>query len=215
MNPIIEYFIAGPFEVMTYLVADPLSKEALIIDPAGRLEEIQRRVGSEELRVRYLILTHCHVDHLLAIQDFKEAFSAKVAMHHLDKELLQEGYDSLFGDISQFQRVPIDISLTDDQILECGGLRLKVIHTPGHTPGSICILLGNNLFTGDTLFVGAVGRTDLKGGSFDTLLRSIKERILPLPDDTIIWPGHDYGDTPTSTIGREKSENPYITDFLL
>jgi hydroxyacylglutathione hydrolase len=89
-----------------------------------------------------------------------------------------------------------------------------VIHTPGHTPGGICLYARNNLFTGDTLFVGAAGRTDLPGGSLDVLLDSLQHKILPLPEETVIWPGHDYGDRPTSTLGREKKTNPYFTDFF-
>lgn len=95
------------------------------------------------------------------------------------------------------------------------GIDDPLIHTPGHTPGSVCFLANGNLFTGDKLFVSAVGRTDLTGGSLDTLLESLEKRLIILPGETVIWPGHDYGDTPTSTIAREMEENPYITDFLL
>lgn len=110
---------------------------------------------------------------------------------------------------------PADKSLKDGEVLEVGSLGIEVIHTPGHTPGSVCFHVNGNLFTGDTLFVGAVGRTDLTGGSLDTLLESLEKRVIVLPKDTVIWPGHDYGETPTSTIGREIKENPYITDFIL
>jgi glyoxylase-like metal-dependent hydrolase (beta-lactamase superfamily II) len=105
--------------------------------------------------------------------------------------------------------------LRDGDVLKLGDARVEVIHTPGHTPGSVCFLVEGNLFTGDTLFVGAAGRTDLTGGSLDDLLRSISERLIVLPDDTVIWPGHDYGQTPSSTIAREKAENVYITEFLV
>ena len=100
-------------------------------------------------------------------------------------------------------------------MLSIGNLEVRTIHTPGHSPGSSCYLVGNNLFTGDTLFVGDVGRSDLVGGSFETLLRSIKERIIVLPEETRVWPGHDYGEMPTSTLAWELKENPYITDFIL
>lgn len=96
-----------------------------------------------------------------------------------------------------------------------GELRLKVLHTPGHTPGGVCYHTPGQVFTGDTLFVGAVGRTDLRGSSMRGLLRSIAERLLPLPDDTVVWPGHDYGVTPQSTLGRERAENPFITELIL
>jgi glyoxylase-like metal-dependent hydrolase (beta-lactamase superfamily II) len=110
---------------------------------------------------------------------------------------------------------PADIRLKDEDIVEVGTLKVKVIHTPGHTPGSVCYLVDGNLFCGDTLFVGAVGRTDLIGGSLETLLESLEKRLIVLPKETTVWPGHDYGDTPTSTMGREMEENPYITDFIL
>jgi len=212
---LIRYFIAGPFEVMTYLLADLESGEAVVIDPAGRLEEIKQIVESNSLEVKLVVATHGHVDHILELKGFQSAFGSKAAMHDLDHRLLKEGYDSLFGDISEFKELAINHYLEDNQIIYLGKHPIKVLHTPGHTPGSVCLLIENNIFTGDTLFVGAVGRTDLKGGSFETLLDSIKRKILPLPDETIVWPGHDYGDTPTSTIGRERQENPYITDFLL
>jgi glyoxylase-like metal-dependent hydrolase (beta-lactamase superfamily II) len=109
----------------------------------------------------------------------------------------------------------VEIELKDGHSLEAGTLMIKVIHTPGHSPGSVCFYVEGNLFTGDTLFVGAAGRTDLTGGSLDTLIESIEKKILTLPKDTVIWPGHDYGDTPTSTIDREMKDNPYITDFIL
>ncbi len=102
-----------------------------------------------------------------------------------------------------------DRLLTDGDIIAIGETELRVIHTPGHSPGSICIYADGNLFTGDTLFVGAVGRTDLAGGSAPTLLSSIREKLYTLPDETIVWPGHDYGEAPASTIGREKAENPF------
>jgi glyoxylase-like metal-dependent hydrolase (beta-lactamase superfamily II) len=110
---------------------------------------------------------------------------------------------------------PVDIRLKDEDVVEAGTLNIKVIHTPGHTPGSVCYLIDGNLFCGDSLFVGAVGRTDLIGGSLETLLESLEKKLMVLPKETIVWPGHDYGDAPTSTIGREMEENPYITDFIL
>jgi glyoxylase-like metal-dependent hydrolase (beta-lactamase superfamily II) len=110
---------------------------------------------------------------------------------------------------------PVDMTLKDRDILEVGTLNIEVIHTPGHTPGSVCYLVSENLFTGDTLFVGAAGRTDLIGGSLNTLIESIEKRLIVLPKQTIVWPGHDYGESLSSTIGREMEENPYITDFIL
>jgi len=109
----------------------------------------------------------------------------------------------------------IDIDLTHGDELQLGHFKIRILHTPGHTPGSICLHINNCLFSGDTLFVGDAGRTDLPGGNLDTLIQSIKSQIIPLHPETLIYPGHDYGDTPVSTIGREINENIYITDFIL
>jgi glyoxylase-like metal-dependent hydrolase (beta-lactamase superfamily II) len=108
----------------------------------------------------------------------------------------------------------VDLPVVDGHQLSLGRFQATVIHTPGHTPGSICLYFPGHLFTGDTLFVGAAGRTDLPGASLDQLIKSLEEKIMPLPDDTIVWPGHDYGDTPTSTLGQEKADNPFLTDFF-
>jgi hydroxyacylglutathione hydrolase len=109
---------------------------------------------------------------------------------------------------------PADVRVRDGDELRFGGLTMKFIHTPGHTPGACCILIDGNLFTGDTVFVGAVGRTDLPGASFEQLIDSLQTKIITLPPDTKVWPGHDYGDSPQSTVRREMETNPYITDFL-
>ena len=108
----------------------------------------------------------------------------------------------------------IDRQVEDGDRMPVGQVEFTVFHTPGHSPGSICLYTPGHLFTGDTLFVDDAGRTDLPGGSLDTLIASIQQKILPLPDDTIIWPGHDYGDTPNATLADQKVSNPYITDFL-
>jgi glyoxylase-like metal-dependent hydrolase (beta-lactamase superfamily II) len=107
-----------------------------------------------------------------------------------------------------------DLLVNDGQRLPLGRWEAMVLHTPGHTPGGICLYFPGHLFTGDTLFVGAAGRTDLPGGSLETLISSLEAKIMPLPDETRIWPGHDYGDTPSSTLGEEKIHNPFLTDFF-
>ncbi|MCU0615045.1 MAG: MBL fold metallo-hydrolase, partial [Desulfobacterales bacterium] len=168
-------------------------------------------------KLKYILNTHGHADHVVANQKLKQIFSVPVCMHKAD--------DAFFSD-SNVRKIttkelglpppePADILFKDEDIFKVGNLSIKVLHTPGHTPGSSCFLVGGNLFTGDTLFVGAVGRTDLTGGSLNTLLESLGKKIIPLPPETKIWPGHNYGDTPTSTIARETEENPYITYFLL
>jgi hydroxyacylglutathione hydrolase len=214
---IIKQIPVGPLQVFTYLVACPRTKEAVIIDPAGEEEQFCAMVEEEEVKVKYILNTHGHPDHVLANQSLKVLLDAPTCMHEADDLFFSEKEirKSAAKELGLPPSGPVDIRLKDGDVLEVGALKIKVIHTPGHTPGSVCFLINGNLFTGDTLFVGAVGRTDLIGASLDTLLKSLEERLLPLPKDTVIWPGHDYGETPTSTISWEMQENPYITDFIL
>jgi len=207
----------GPFQVMTYLVACPETREAVIIDPAGEEDKILALVQTQGVIVKYILNTHGHSDHVLGNPKLKEVLNVPVCMHEAD--------DRFFSDPSVREKSsqelglpppdPADIRLKNEDVIKVGTLDIKVIHTPGHTPGSVCYLIDGNLFCGDTLFVGAVGRTDLIGGSLETLLESLEKKLIVLPKETVVWPGHDYGDTPTSTIGREMEENPYITDFIL
>ncbi len=204
-------------KVNTYVVACRKSRQAVIIDPADDWQQVLDTVESEKLKPVMVLNTHGHGDHVAGNRKMKEAFAIPIAMHRADDDFFQ---DSQLR--QEFERIlgyrcpdPVDRRLEDNDTIHFGDLKLEVIHTPGHTPGSACFLCAGNLFTGDTLFVGAVGRTDLPGGSLEQLLASLESRLITLPPDTIVWPGHDYGETPTSTIGREMRQNPYITDFLL
>jgi hydroxyacylglutathione hydrolase len=214
---IIKQIPVEPFQVMTYLVACPQSSDAVIIDPAGDEDKLLALIETRSLNVKYILNTHGHADHVLGNPKLKNLLKIPVCMHEAD--------DRFFNDPSVREKsshglgLPppdtVDIKLKDGDNLEVGTLNIEVIHTPGHTPGSVCYLVGKNLFTGDTLFVGAAGRTDLIGGSLNTLIKSIEKKLIVLPKQTIVWPGHNYGETPSSTIGREMEENPYITDFIL
>lgn len=216
-KPIIKQIPIGPLQVLTYLVGCSHTREAVIIDPAGEEQRISWLIEEDGLRVKYILNTHGHADHVLANQRLKQMLSAPTCMHELDdhffsQKVVREEPSKEFG---RLPADPADMKLKDGDVLVVGNLRIEVIHTPGHSPGSVCFLVSGNLFTGDTLFVGAVGRTDLAGASLDTLLDSLEKKLLVLPPETVVWPGHDYGETPTSTIGREMGENPYITDFIL
>jgi hydroxyacylglutathione hydrolase len=214
---IIKQLPTEPHQVLTYLVACPQSYDAVIIDPAGDEDKLLALIETNNLRIKYILNTHGHSDHVLGNLKLKNFLKVPVCMHEAD--------DSFFSDSSVREKSsfelglpppdPADIKLKDGDILEVGTLNIEVVHTPGHTPGSVCYLVGENLFTGDTLFVGAAGRTDLIGGSLDMLIKSIEKKLIVLPKKTIIWPGHDYGQYPSSTMGREMEENPYITDFIL
>jgi len=207
----------GPLQVLTYVVGCPETREAAVIDPAGEEERIRAAIDEEGFRVKYILNTHGHEDHVLGNQALKESLSAPTCMHEADDEFFsqEEVKERSSKELGLPPQGPADIRLKDGELLYVGNLRIQVIHTPGHTPGSVCFLVEGNLFTGDTVFVGAVGRTDLTGASLETILESIEKKLLVLPEETVIWPGHDYGDAPSSTIGREMEESPYITDFIL
>jgi glyoxylase-like metal-dependent hydrolase (beta-lactamase superfamily II) len=214
---IIKQIPVGPFQVLTYIVACPQTNDAVIIDPAGDEDKLLALIQTEGFSVKYILNTHGHADHVLGNPKLKSLLKIPVCMHEAD--------DRFFNDPSVREKSshelglpppdPVDIKLKDGDVFEVGTLNIEVIHTPGHTPGSVCYLVGENLFSGDTLFVGAAGRTDLIGGSLNTLIKSIEKKLIVLPKQTIVWPGHDYGESPSSTIGREMEENPYITDFIL
>ena len=216
---IIEQITVGEMEVFCYLIACEQTREAAAIDPAGGEDDIQRIMAmlkEKNLNLSYIINTHGHADHTYGNQLLASHTGAKTVMHELDDDLFTSEEARVWAQAFGLTAAPpVDIRISDGGRLSLGKLTVEFIHTPGHTPGAVCLLVENNLFTGDTLFVGAVGRTDLPGGSMEILLKSIEDKLLPLPGDTIIWPGHDYGDQPTSTMAREKETNPYITDFIL
>ncbi len=208
---------AGPFQVLTYLVVCPRTRHSVIIDPAGDEDKLLSLIQTERLRVKYILNTHGHADHVLGNAKLKDALKIPVCMHEDENRFfsLPEVREESSRELGLPPPDPADITLKDGDTLEAGTLKIKVIHTPGHTPGSVCYYVDGNLFCGDTLFVGAAGRTDLIGGSLEALIESIEKKLMVLPKETRVWPGHDYGESPTSTIGREMAENPYITDFIL
>jgi len=205
----------GPLRVISYLVACQDTGEALLIDPGGPSDELTAKLRDEGWRLRWLVNTHGHADHTAGNGQWAADTGARVIIHQLDWEFfrtpemqaaaLAEGFPPL---------TRADVLVVDGQRIPLGARDAHVLHTPGHTPGAICLYFPGHLFTGDTLFVGAAGRTDLPGGSLTQLISSLEEKIMPLPDDTRVWPGHDYGDTPTSSLGEEKVNNPYLTDFF-
>ncbi|MBW1981068.1 MAG: MBL fold metallo-hydrolase [Deltaproteobacteria bacterium] len=213
---IIDQLTVGEMAVFCYLVACPESRDAAAIDPAGDTEKILQILQEKSLQLKYIINTHGHADHTCGNQALAKITGAKTVMHALDDDFFTtEEAKGWAAELGLCAASPVDIRVADGEQLPLGNLTLEFIHTPGHTPGAVCIKVENNLFTGDTLFVGAVGRTDLPGGSLERLLKSIEEKILPLPPETVIWPGHDYGEQPRSTIAHEMKTNPYITDFIL
>lgn len=214
----------GPFQVFTYILACRKTGDGAIIDPAGDPPAIVAALAHENVTPRLILNTHGHPDHVLANAALKAELDVPVWMHAADSGLY--AYAPEVADLEQRTGLTVDTTadrvFSDGEQIVLGESGIRVLHTPGHTPGSCCFLVNGHLFTGDTLFVGDVGRTDLKGGSLDQLIHSIETQLLALPDNTCIWPGHDYnidasisrGESPT-TLGIEKQENPYITDFIL
>ena len=193
-----------------YLVGDESTKTCALIDPAFNRKKILAEVKKGGYVVKYIINTHCHSDHTAGNAAMLASTGAQLLIHELDVEGLNSRLNRFFSRVLGGKGSPRpDILLKDGDVIEIGETALRVIHTPGHTMGSICLYSDGNLFTGDTLFVGAVGRTDLAGGSGEILLKSITDKIYPLAGDTIVWPGHDYGPAPNSTVDHEKATNPF------
>ncbi|MDR3567789.1 MAG: MBL fold metallo-hydrolase [Syntrophobacteraceae bacterium] len=211
----IEQIPVGSMQVFCYLVYDEEKKEAILIDPAGNEKELVEHLRQKGLKLRYIVNTHGHADHTCGNSPIREATGARVVMHGEDDSFFLKPESLMFARSMGFADAgPTDVRVKDGDELSFGDLTMKFIHTPGHTPGACCILIDGNLFTGDTLFVGAVGRTDFPGGSYEQLIRSLQELVRTLPPDTVVWPGHDYGDRPRSTLQHEARTNPYIVEFM-
>lgn len=196
--------------VFAYLVGDKVTGDALVIDPADNTKEIIAEAKKNKLKINYIVNTHGHVDHIGGNDDMQRATGAKIIIHEDDAFMLTATPAMMLKMFGAKESPPADILVKDGDIISVGNVELKVIHTPGHSPGGISLYSPGYVFTGDTLFVEAVGRTDLPGGSWQTMYTSIKERLFTLPDDTKVMPGHNYGRTATSTIGFEKTHNPFV-----
>lgn len=208
----VKKLILNPFQENTYIVYDQTG-EAIIIDPGcytqSEIDEVKWFVDSNSLTVKYLILTHGHIDHILGIDSLRDIYKVKCFAHADDLALIETSpkHGLMFG--ITFEKAPkIDAFIKDGDTITFGKSTIEVIHTPGHSMGGICLLVRDEkiLFTGDTLFNGSIGRTDLLGGNHETLISSIAHKILPLGDDIVVYPGH--GDS--STIGFERKNNPFL-----
>jgi glyoxylase-like metal-dependent hydrolase (beta-lactamase superfamily II) len=207
----INNFILGEFETNCYVVCKNRScRDCLIIDAGLQADELVEFLESCKLTPASVILTHGHADHIAGLQLLQKKWpELKVCIHSLDVEMLTRpdiNLSMLAGTLIEIK--PPDILLSDGQLIEQLGISLKVIHTPGHTPGGICLYSKGEqlLFSGDTLFAGSVGRTDFPGGNMQQLIKSVKEKLLILPDRTKVLPGHG----PATTIGEEKQSNPFL-----
>lgn len=200
--------MVGPLQSNSYLLADEVTREAALFDPGMESEPVADILARERLIVTAIINTHGHFDHVFGNAYFKAKTGAPLLMHRADLDLVKRLEEqSLYFGFRATPSPPPDRFLEEGDEVRVGGIRLRVLHTPGHSPGGICLVTDGTAFVGDTLFAGSIGRTDLPGGSAETLLTSIREKLLTLPDDTVIYPGHG----PATTIGHERRHNPFLT----
>lgn len=204
---IFEHLVVGPIQCNCYLVGDPETKEAIVIDPGGDADEIIAAAERHELTILAAVATHAHFDHVLGAEQIRERFGVPFYLHSQDLGILGSmGRRSRWLGMEIPPAPEVDRNYSDGDELSAGSMSLGVIHTPGHTPGSITLVAeGEAIFSGDTLFADSIGRTDLPGGDFEQELASIKERLFPL-GDLPVYPGHG----PPTTIDREKVHNPFV-----
>ena len=205
---LVERITVGALFTNSYIVYDSEKSVGIIVDAGDEADKILATVDRRDVKIRGIFLTHGHFDHLLAVRDLKADLNCKLYLHPADREILSlVPHDARYFLGRDVPPPPEpDEWLIDGQSIKVGRYYGKVIHTPGHTPGSVCFLFKDMIFTGDTLFAGSIGRTDLPGGSLESLLSSLKNKVLKLPDDFVIYPGHG----PSSTIGVERRLNPFI-----
>jgi hydroxyacylglutathione hydrolase len=207
---IIEKLVVGDLQTNCYIVGDEATREGIVIDPGGDAAAILEAIQRAKLRIKLVVDTHGHFDHILANRQVSEATGAPLAVHPDDASMLTNPLRSFALFVGKVQpSPPATVSLAEGNTIELGAAKLQVLHTPGHSPGSISLWCPEQkvIFSGDVLFNMGIGRTDFPGGSFRVLARSIRERLFALADDTIVYSGHG----PETTIGFERANNPFVS----
>jgi glyoxylase-like metal-dependent hydrolase (beta-lactamase superfamily II) len=208
---VFKQYEVGNFAVFSYLIGDEEIKEGLFIDPADDVDKLIADAKSQDVnKIKYIINTHCHVDHIMGNAEMVKKTGAQIIVHEEDATFLTRTPSDLLMMFRAKPSPPADIHVKEGDIIQVGKIGLKVIHTPGHSPGGMSLYIDGKVFTGDSLFVGSVGRTDFPGSSWGVLEASIRNKLYILPGDTIVYPGHNYGPTPSSTIQYEKRHNPFV-----
>ena len=204
-----EILPVGPLQCKCSVIGDEVTHEAMVIDPGDDIGNVLALIQKHNLQVKRIVITHAHIDHVGGAMKLRAATGAPILLNHNDYTLLKMlDLQAAWIGMESPGKVEIDHSLGESDKVEAGALLANVMHTPGHTEGSICLYFPaqKKLIAGDTLFAGSIGRTDLPGGSFDKIISSLQEKLLALPDETIVVPGHG----PLTTIGAERESNPFL-----
>ncbi len=210
---ILEMLTVGPFQENCYVVGDEETGAGAIVDPGDEAARIALAVEQTNLEISQILITHTHIDHVGAVASLVDEYSCQVLMHAEAEPMLGQLPTQAMMMGLRFGEVPtVDRHIEDEEVIELGGLQLRSLYTPGHAPGHIAFYIESEglLLSGDALFAGSVGRVDLPGGSMEVLMRSIEERLLTLPDETRVYPGHG----PETTIGNERVHNPFLQGGL-
>lgn len=204
----VRHLVVGAVATNCYLAENIKTKEAIIIDPGDSAERIAKQLTQDEMKPVAILLTHGHFDHTMAAKELAEHYQIKIYAHQKEKETLEIPEINLSGMLGTKIAFYADVYFKEGDILDLAGFQIQVFHTPGHTLGGVCYYLKEEkvLFSGDTLFCQSVGRTDFPTGSSSTLIRSIKEKLMPLPDDTMVYTGHED----LTKIGMERQYNPFL-----
>ncbi len=204
-----EILPVGPLQCNCSIIGDETTREGMVIDPGDDIADVLAIIQKHGLKIKQIVVTHAHIDHVGGAMKLRAATSVPILLNHNDYTLLKMlDLQAAWIGMESPGKVEIDHSLAESDKVQAGPLIAGVMHTPGHTEGSICLYFPaeQKLIAGDTLFAGSIGRTDLPGGSFDKIIRSLHEKLLALPDETVVIPGHG----PLTTIGAERESNPFL-----